>query len=77
MGLGFTADVILSIWQEDADKELGIIKMGMMKNRLGANFGSVNMRIDYSTLTLTEDEINNETEASNSSLSTLANLSID
>lgn len=77
MGLGFTADVILSIWQEDTDKELGIIKMGMMKNRLGANFGSVNMRIDYSTLTLTEDEINNETEASNSSLSTLTNLSLD
>lgn len=76
MGLGFTADVILSIWQEDSDKELGIIKMGMMKNRLGANFGSVNMRIDYPTLTLTEDEINNETAASSSSISTLANLSI-
>jgi len=76
MGLGFTADVILSIWQEDADKELGVIKMGMMKNRFGANFGSVNMRIDYSTLTLTEDEINNETEASTSSISTLSNLSL-
>jgi len=76
MGLGFTADVILSIWQEDTDKELGVIKMGMMKNRFGANFGSVNMRIDYSTLTLTEDEINNETEASTSSISTLTNLSL-
>lgn len=76
MGLGFTADVILSIWQEDTDKELGVIKMGLMKNRFGANFGSVNMRIDYSTLTLTEDEINNETEASTSSISTLTNLSL-
>jgi replicative DNA helicase len=76
MGLGFTADVILSIWQEDSDKELGIIKMGMMKNRFGANFGSVNMRIDYGTLTLTEDEINNETAASTSSISTLSNLSL-
>jgi replicative DNA helicase len=76
MGLGFTADVILSIWQEDTDKELGVIKMGMMKNRFGANFGSVNMRIDYSTLTLTEDEVNNETEASTSSISTLTDLSL-
>ncbi|NDG29117.1 hypothetical protein EB118_03330 [bacterium] len=76
MGLGHTADVILSIWQEDTDKELGVIKMGLMKNRFGENFGCCNMKIDYSTLTITEDEINNETEASTSSIATLANLSM-
>jgi len=74
MGTGHTADVILSIWQEDTDKELGVINMGLMKNRFGPNFGSIKMRIDYSTLTLKEDEINNETESAVSSISMLNNL---
>jgi hypothetical protein len=76
MGLGHTADVILSIWQEDTDKELGVIKMGLMKNRFGENFGVCNMKIDYSTLTLTEDEVNNDTEASTSSIATLNSLTL-
>jgi len=76
MGLGHTADVILSIWQEDTDKELGIIKMGLMKNRFGDNFGVCNMKIDYSTLTLTEDAVSNETEASTSSVVTLNSLNL-
>jgi replicative DNA helicase len=76
MGLGHTADVILSIWQEDTDKELGVIKMGLMKNRFGENFGCCNMKIDYSTLTITEDEANNETDASASSIATLTNLTL-
>lgn len=76
MGLGHTADVILSIWQEDTDKELGVIKMGLMKNRFGENFGICNMKIDYSTLTLTEDEVNNDTEASTSSIATLNSLTL-
>lgn len=76
MGTGHTADVILSVWQEDTDKELGIINMGMMKNRFGPNFGSCKMRIDYSTLTIKEDEISNETESAISSVSLLNNLSV-
>ena len=28
-----TADCIFSIFQDDEDKELGIVKMGIMKNR--------------------------------------------
>jgi replicative DNA helicase len=76
MGLGHTADVILSIWQEDTDKELGVIKMGLMKNRFGENFGHCNMKIDYSTLTLTEDENTNDTEASTSTIATLNNLAL-
>jgi replicative DNA helicase len=76
MGLAMTADVILSIWQEATDRELGVIKMGLMKNRFGPNFGSCILRIDYSTLTLTEDEHVNDTEASNSTINTLASLSL-
>jgi replicative DNA helicase len=76
MGLAMTADVILSIWQEVTDRELGVIKMGMMKNRFGPNFGSCVLRIDYSTLTLIEDEHVNDTEATNSTINTLASLSL-
>jgi len=34
------------------------------------------MKIDYSTLTLTEDEVNNDTEASASSIATLNSLTL-
>lgn len=76
MGLAHTADVLMSIWQEATDRELGVIKMGMMKNRFGPNFGQCIMRIDYATLTLTEDEHINDTTASASTISTLAALSV-
>lgn len=74
-GLAMTADVIMSIWQEATDRELGVIKMGMMKNRFGQNFGQCILRIDYSTLTLTEDEHINDTESSASTINALAALS--
>jgi replicative DNA helicase len=76
MGLAMTGDVILSIWQEDADKELGVIKMGFMKNRFGPNFGHCSMRIDYTTLTITEDEHFNDTASSTSAINTLTKLSL-
>lgn len=53
-GLAATADAIFSIWQEEEDKELGVIKLGVMKNRFGENYGSIAMEINYETLTLTE-----------------------
>ena len=46
----------LSVFQNDEDKELGIVRLGMMKNRFGANYGTQAMRVDYNTLTLSEDE---------------------
>jgi replicative DNA helicase len=54
IGLAATCDVICSIWQEDEDKELGVIKLGMTKNRFGANFGHCAFKVKYETLTLTE-----------------------
>ena len=54
IGLAATADVIMSIWQDEGDVDLGVIRLGMMKNRYGQNFGSTAMSIDYSTLTLSE-----------------------
>lgn len=55
IGLAATADAIFSLWQEEDDAELGVIRMGIMKNRFGPNYGSTAMRIDYRTLTVTDD----------------------
>lgn len=56
IGLAATADVIVSIFQDEEDRELGCVKLGMMKNRFGANHGTTIMKLDYNTLTVTEDE---------------------
>ena len=53
-GLAATADAIFSIWREEEDIDLGVIKLGVMKNRFGENFGSCVMEINYDTLTLSE-----------------------
>jgi replicative DNA helicase len=54
IGLAATCDVICSLWQEEEDRELGIINLGMQKNRFGANFGSCAFKVKYETLTLNE-----------------------
>ncbi len=54
IGLAATCDVICSLWQDDESKELGIINMGMQKNRFGPNFGSGAFKCNYNTLTLRE-----------------------
>ena len=65
VGLAATADVIVSIYQNEEDRELGIIRLGMMKNRYGPRGQTQAMRIDYSTLTVTQAEDSmNETEDS-------------
>ena len=74
MALPATADVMIGIWQDDTDREHGVIKMGMMKNRFGTNFGVCNLAIDYNTLYIKEDSTLNSTEASSSSVNTLKAL---
>jgi hypothetical protein len=55
------------------DAENGILRMGMMKNRFGANFGTSAFSIDYTTLSIVEDdELNSLTDASESARDTLA-----
>jgi len=76
IGLATTSDAIISIWQKDEDKELGIINIGMSKNRFGPNFGSIALKIDYNTLQITEDDIINESEEAREFSKTLSNLSI-
>lgn len=76
IGLAATADFICSIYQQEEDAENGILRMGMMKNRFGANFGNTAFAIDYPTLTITEDDdLASLTDESESVRDTLAALS--
>jgi replicative DNA helicase len=52
MGISHTADVQLSIWTEEGDNDLGIIHLGIMKNRFGPRDIATTLEIDYPTLTL-------------------------
>ena len=64
----------MSIFQGEEDRELGIIRLGMMKNRYGPRGTTQAMRIDYSTLSIEEaDDIELEDDG-NETLSTLAAL---
>ena len=57
LGVAFTADVVWSIYQDEGDLELGIIKVRNIKNRLGPKaHGETAMRIDYNTLSLSEEK---------------------
>lgn len=56
VGLAATADVIVSIYQNEEDRDLGIIRLGMMKNRYGPRGHTQPMRVDYTTLTITQAE---------------------
>jgi len=74
IGLAATADVILSIYQNEEDRGLGIIRLGMMKNRYGPRGSTQAMRIDYSTLTIEEaDDVELEDD-DNETLNALAAL---
>tara|TARA_R110000824_G_scaffold43385_1_gene127054 strand:+ start:2284 stop:3552 length:1269 start_codon:yes stop_codon:yes gene_type:complete len=74
IGLAATADVIVSIFQNEEDRELGIIRLGMMKNRYGPRGTTQAMRINYSTLSIEEaDDIEFEDD-SMETLSALAGL---
>ncbi len=74
IGLAATADVIASIYQNEEDRELGIIRLGMMKNRYGMRGNTQAMRIDYSTLTIEQaDDVDLE-EAEDDTLNALAAL---
>lgn len=56
MGLSHTVDAQFSIWTEEGDNELGIIHLGIMKNRFGPRDVATTLEIEYPTLTLRESE---------------------
>ena len=75
MGLSMTADVQLSLWANEEDKEAGILHMGMQKNRFGPNFGKTALKINWNNLSVveTEDSIfdNEDLQSAKSILDTL------
>lgn len=56
LGIAATADVIMSIFQNEEDLEMGIIKLGLMKNRFGARGIVQAMRIQYDTLSVVQSD---------------------
>jgi hypothetical protein len=54
MGLAHTVDAMMSIWTQEGDSNLGIIHMGIEKNRFGPREVYTHLNIDYPTLSLTE-----------------------
>ena len=70
IGLSFTVDAQFSIWQNEGDTELGVIHLGIQKNRFGQNHGSTTLKIDYSTLSI--DEIEDQYISSNKSITDAA-----
>lgn len=54
MGLSHTVDAQMSIWTQEGDSDLGIIHMGIEKNRFGPREVYTHLNIDYPTLSLTE-----------------------
>jgi hypothetical protein len=65
IGLSFTADCQFSIWSDESDKAQGLIHLGIQKNRFGLNSGSITLKIDYKTLTITEPLITPTTFTNN------------
>lgn len=76
IGLAATADVIVSIYQSEEDREVNLIRLGMMKNRYGARGMTQAMSIDYPTLTIDQaDDIDLEDDA-DSTLNALAAMAL-
>jgi hypothetical protein len=60
MGIAHVSDVILSIFQTEEDMELGLVKLGMIKNRYGPRGMVQPMCIDYETLSISQSEESEE-----------------
>jgi len=74
IGLAATADCICSIYQNEEDREMDIIRLGMMKNRYGPRGSTQAMRIDYPTLSIEQaDDVDLE-DTEDDTFNTLAGL---
>ena len=74
IGLAATADAIISIFQNEEDRGIGVIRLGMMKNRYGPRGNTQAMRIDYSTLTIEQADDIEVGEEMDETLNVLAGL---
>ncbi len=71
LGLSMTVDAQFSIWTSDEEKAVGIIHMGIQKNRFGPAYGSTTMRINYDNLVV--EEIAEENQTSTDDISHVSN----
>lgn len=53
-GTSMTVDAQIHLWATEEDRELGILNVGMKKNRFGPNYGNKVFRIDWDNLVLTQ-----------------------
>lgn len=75
ISISTTSDVLVSIFQNEEDQEMGVIRLGMMKNRFGMRGMVQTMRIDYPTLTVYQSEDDESEIMDNDELNLLQKLS--
>lgn len=56
IGTAATADVQVSIYSNEGDREIGMVYIGIQRNRYGQNFGTKALRVDWDTLYLEQFE---------------------
>lgn len=74
LGVGMTSDAIMTIFQTEEDRELGIIRVGLPKNRFGPRGMVQTMRIDYPTLTVHQSDEEAEEMTNSDEISLLESL---
>jgi replicative DNA helicase len=75
LAIVMTADCIVSIFQNEEDQEMAVIRLGMMKNRFGPRGMVQAMRIDYSTLSIYQSDDDEEEIMDDDELDLLQKLS--
>lgn len=56
IGTAATADVQIAIYSNEQDREIGMVYIGIQRNRYGANFGTKALKVDWDTLHLEQFE---------------------
>jgi replicative DNA helicase len=59
IGTAATADVQIAIYSNENDREIGMVYLGIQRNRYGANFGTKALKVDWDTLYLEQFEEDN------------------
>jgi hypothetical protein len=56
IGIPQTADFVGALYQNEGDKEAGIMNIALLKNRLGGFLDKIRFNIDYNNLKITDVE---------------------
>ena len=69
-GIAHTADYLAALWQVEGDREAGIIHNTTLKNRFGVVGHTADLRLDYTTLRMSDKPVSHEAIAVADSLTT-------